>query len=790
MNKHYYSLELHKIFAMLAEITVSDEAKQKVSEIVPSTDFVKVNKDLTETDDAFVLTAKYGTPNFKSIKDVSASLERANTGSVLNLKELLQIKDVLYSTSSIKHWYEQNDNTENSINYLFSVLYPIKSLEKRLSEAILSETEIADDASSELQSIRRKITSKENLIREKLSKLIKNSEAQKALQDNIITIRDGRFVVPVKAENKGDIPGLVHDTSASGATYFVEPMSVVEINNDIRVLLSREQAEIERIIAELSALCASESSNIMNNYCKLIELEVVFAKASLAYKMNACKPIVNQEGRIRLKKARHPLLDIKKAVPIDVNIGDGNNALIITGPNTGGKTVALKTTGLLVAMTTCGLLIPVSSQSEVAVFDNILVDIGDEQSIEQNLSTFSSHMNNIINIIKEAGPNSLVLLDEVGSGTDPLEGAALAVSIIDYLKKFGCRIMATTHYQEMKMYAVSQNGVENASCEFDVESLKPTYKLILGVPGKSNALEISKKLGLDNYIIENARERISEEDKKFENVIDALEKSRGEYEALKISIEEDKKKAEAIRTSLESKLADIEAQKQKELEKAKAQADKIIDSLKNQSNAIIDELEKIRKDKDKENFSRDELAAKARLKGKIESMYDEAHPIASKQSNYKLPRELKVGDTVKMIDNNNKGTVLSIKDSQSNVQVQFGIIKMKVSIDKLMLCEQEKVKYDKGLVTKTNVTGKSEREIRQEVDIRGMTVEEGLMEVDRFIDQCLMSGVNLITVIHGKGTGVLRSAVQRYLKQHKRVKSYRLGIYGEGENGVTIVDLK
>ena len=790
MNKHYYSLELHKIFAMLAEITVSDEAKQKVSEIVPSTDFVKVNKDLTETDDAFVLTAKYGTPNFKSIKDVSASLERANTGSVLNLKELLQIKDVLYSTSSIKHWYEQNDNTENSINHLFSALYPIKSVEKRLSEAILSETEIADDASSELQSIRRKITSKENLIREKLSKLIKNSEAQKALQDNIITIRDGRFVVPVKAENKGDIPGLVHDTSASGATYFVEPMSVVEINNDIRVLLSREQAEIERIIAELSALCASESSNIMNNYCKLIELEVIFAKASLAYKMNAYKPIVNQEGRIRLKKARHPLLDIKKAVPIDVNIGDGNNALIITGPNTGGKTVALKTTGLLVAMTTCGLLIPVSSQSEVAVFDNILVDIGDEQSIEQSLSTFSAHMNNIINIIKVAGPNSLILLDEVGSGTDPLEGAALAVSIIDYLKKFGCRIMATTHYQEMKMYAVSENGVENASCEFDVESLKPTYKLILGVPGKSNALEISKKLGLDNYIIENARERISEEDKKFENVIDALEKSRGEYEALKISIEEDKKKAEAIRTSLESKLADIEAQKQKELEKAKTQADKIIDSLKNQSNSIIDELEKIRKDKDKENFSRDELAAKARLKGKIESMYDEAHPIASKQSNYKLPRELKIGDTVKMIDNNNKGTVLSIKDSQSNVQVQFGIIKMKVSIDKLMLCEQEKVKYDKGLVTKTNVTGKSEREIRQEVDIRGMTVEEGIMEVDRFIDQCLMSGVNLITVIHGKGTGVLRSAVQRYLKQHKRVKSYRLGIYGEGENGVTIVDLK
>ena len=505
MNKHFKSLELHKILLMLSNHATSDECKQNALSIVPNTDFDYVKGEINKSNDAFMLSSKYGSPRFVSIVNTTPSLERARTGSSLSLRELLDIRNILTQNQSLIKWRSQSAKLDSELDYLFNALYTNKTLEKKISNSILSDEEISDNASSKLSLIRRKIVSTGNRIRDNLNKMVRSTSTQKFLQESIVTVRDGRFVLPVKAEHKSDIPGLVHDTSSSGSTLFIEPMNVVEANNDIRVLLGQEQAEIERIIAELSADCAEVADSITRGYKASIELELYFAKANLAAKMDATAPELSRDGVVKLKKARHPLINPKEVVPIDVEIGDKFDSLIITGPNTGGKTVSLKTVGLLTAMTMCGLLIPALNGSKVSIFDHILVDIGDEQSIEQSLSTFSSHMHKIIRIMEVVNDKSLVLLDELGSGTDPIEGAALAVSLLKEFKKKGCKLLATTHYQEIKIYALESEGVENACCEFDIKTLKPTYRLLIGVPGKSNAFDITTRLGMPAHIIENAK---------------------------------------------------------------------------------------------------------------------------------------------------------------------------------------------------------------------------------------------------------------------------------------------
>lgn len=791
MNKHYKTLELHKILLMLSNQATSKECKEIALKIEPSIDFNYVNGELSRTNDAFVLSSKYGSPRFASIINVTSSLERAKSGSSLSLRELLNVRNILVQNQALRKWRNQCEKVESELDYLFNALYTNRALENKLTNSIVSDEELSDNASTQLSSIRRRILSTGNKIRENLNRMVKSATTQKYLQENIVTVRDGRFVLPVKSEHKSDIPGLVHDTSSSGSTLFIEPMSVVEANNDIRVLLGQEQAEIERIIAELSAECAEVAKDITTGYKACIDLELYFAKANLGAKMNATAPELSQDGIVKLKKARHPLINPREVVPIDVEIGDSFNSLIITGPNTGGKTVSLKTIGLLTSMAMCGLLIPASSGSKVSVFSKVLVDIGDEQSIEQSLSTFSSHMHNIIKILEVADNESLVLLDELGSGTDPIEGAALAVSLLKEFKKNGCKLLATTHYQEIKIYALEEEGVENACCEFDIQTLKPTYRLLIGVPGKSNAFEISSRLGMPAYIIDSAKKHVDSENKRFESVVEALEKSRQDYENLHRNLLNEQIKAKELRKELEKERERIEKEKDKEIEKARSSALRMVESIKIRSQNLMEELDEIRRNKDKENFSQNVLTAKSGLRGKIDKMYDIANPIMERQSdNYRLPRPLKIGDSIIIKSTGKKGTVLTLPDKTGSLYVQIGIMKTRMNQSDLRLSEESKVKLNGGRIATKNVAGKSDRDIKMELDIRGNTIEEGLMEVDRFIDNCVLTGVGSVTIIHGKGTGALRNAVHAHLKRHRNIKSHRLGVYGEGESGVTIAEIK
>ncbi len=791
MNKHYKSLELHKILLMLSNQATSDECKQNALSIVPNTDFDYVKGEISRTNDAFILSSKYGSPRFVNIVNTTPSLERAKTGSSLSLKELLDIRNILAQNQALIKWRSQSEKLDSELDYLFNALYAHKTLEKKITNSILSEEEISDNASPKLSQIRRKIVSTGNRIRENLNKMVKSTTTQKFLQESIVTVRDGRFVLPVKAEHKSDIPGLVHDTSSSGSTLFIEPMNVVEANNDIRVLLGQEQAEIERIVAELSADCAEVADDITRGYKASIELELYFAKANLAAKMNATAPELSRDGIVKLKMARHPLINPKEVVPIDVEIGDKFDSLIITGPNTGGKTVSLKTVGLLTAMTMCGLLIPALDGSKVSIFDHILVDIGDEQSIEQSLSTFSSHMHNIIKIMEVADDKSLVLLDELGSGTDPIEGAALAVSLMKEFKKKGCKLLATTHYQEIKIYALEGDGVENACCEFDIKTLKPTYRLLIGVPGKSNAFDITTRLGMPKHIIENAKMHVDSESKRFESVVEELEKSRQEYEQLLENLSNEQRMIGELREQLETERARIDKEKNREIEKARSTALRMVESIKIRSQNLIDELDEIRRNKDKENFSQIALKAKSGMRGKIDKMYDIANPIIKQRSDdYKLPRPLKIGDNIIIKNTGKEGTVLTLPDKSGNLYVQIGIMRSKIKQSDLMLNDDTKVKLNGRKISTKTMTSKVDREIKMELDIRGQTIEEGLIEVDRFIDSCVLSGVGSVTIIHGKGTGALRDAVHAHLKKHRNIESHRLGVYGEGESGVTIAQIK
>ncbi len=604
-------------------------------------------------------------------------------------------------------------------------------------------------------------------------------------------MRDGRYVLPVKSEHKGDVPGLVHDTSATGQTFFIEPMSVVEANNEIRILKAREQAEIERITRELSEKVGENAASIGNNFKAAEILELYFAKANLGAKMRACTPEISSEPKVILKNARHPLLDMDTAVPISVEIGEKYDCLIVTGPNTGGKTVAIKTVGLLTLMTMCGLMIPAAEGSVIGAFNGIYVDIGDEQSIEQSLSTFSSHMMNIVNILEKADSDSLVLIDELGSGTDPVEGAALAVSILTTFKNYSCKVLATTHYQEVKVFALRTEGVENASCEFDVETLKPTYKLVVGVPGKSNAFAITRRLGMPEFVISRAEDLVSTEDKRFEQVVDALEKSRQELETLKESLAVSERNAKMTEGELKQKLSDLEQQKEKELEKARQRALSIIEDTRAKSNMLLNELEELKKAKDKEELRKGIADKKSRISGELNRMHDAANPVVVRVTeDYVLPRPLKVGDSVMLADTRREGSLLTLPNMSGVCYVQIGMMRVKTNQKNLRLVENAKKKEPPKSSVKKQVTSNMNRRGGMELDIRGMMGDEGVMEVERFIDSSQLAGLSQIVIIHGKGTGALRAAVHQALKTNPSVKSYRLGAYGEGEAGVTVVELK
>lgn len=790
LHKYYKTLELDKILKQLADEAVCEQGKQLAIDLIPSNEESYVNQIIAQTNDAYVLLYKYDSPKFYTIKNCDTDLKRANAGSVLTNRIFLEIAKILIETRLLLEYKTQAAEKLGSCEYFFDSLLGLKEIEKRISDVIINEDEIDDNASPLLYKIRKDIITTELKARESLEKIVKSPKYQTVLQDNVITMRDGRFVIPVKVEHKNEIQGLVHDSSASGATLFIEPISVVEANNKIRLLQAEEKKEIERILAELSVLVGEQQEIISQNYINCVYLDFIFAKAKLAKKMNANVPIISKNSRINLIKARHPLIDPKIVVPIDIEINNQNNCIVITGPNTGGKTVTLKTVGLITLMAMCGLMLPTSQNSEICIFENVLVDIGDEQSIEQSLSTFSAHIKNIISIVNNATPDSLILLDELGSGTDPVEGSAIAIAILDTLREFKAKILATTHYSELKIYALQTNGVQNASCEFDVESLKPTYRLLVGIPGKSNAFAISKKLGLSERILQKADEFISKENKTFENVVDNLEKSRQNYEKLveKNRLENDE--ILAIKQKMEQENETIEKNLQSELEKARLQATKIIEDAKSEADKILDELDEVRKQKDQDEFKNNLLKAKVDIKTRFNSLDKKLNPINTKtNANYKLPRKLKVGDEVQIVDIDKKGTVISLPDNNSNVLVQTGILKTRVKLQNLRLIEnQQQIKVN-GIITK-NVVSNKERTVARELDLRGKQVEEALLEIDMFIDNCIMGGINLINIIHGKGTGVLRSAVHKHLKNNKAVKSFRLGVYGEGESGVTIAQLK
>lgn len=792
-EKYCRVLELDKILTRLSELTCCETARQRALSLKPNDNLSIVKDETAKTNDAFLLSAHFGTPVFTKMDDPSEHLKLAQVGGILTPRAILNIAAVLKQARTLLEWYEQCTNVQNTLKPVFSMLMANRPLEKRIASVFISEEEVSDTASDTLMSIRRKIRSAGSRIRETLDKMIRSSTYQKALQENLVTMRDGRYVLPVKAEYKSTVSGLVHDTSSSGATLFIEPMAVVEANNEIRVLQSQEKAEIERILAELSALCGEQADVIASDFETVIALNLYFAKARLAEQMNAVLPRITEDGQIVLNRARHPLIAKEKVVPITLSLGQSYRSLVVTGPNTGGKTVTLKTIGLLTLMTMCGLLVPVSDHSTISIFKKILVDIGDEQSIAQNLSTFSAHMTNIVSILNEADGHSLVLVDELGSGTDPVEGAALAQSILTELFQKGAIVAATTHYAELKVYALETEGVENASCEFDVKTLQPTYRLMIGTPGRSNAFEISRRLGISETVLSRASSLVESDKKSFEDVIDRLESSRQENEEKNRELAAQIKALKEERESLRTANHDAIIQKEQIIEQARKEASRIVDAVKLDANLIMDELQKLRREKEKEDFIRRTGEAKSQLRGKLDKLSDQANPVVKRSNEgYVLPRPLKKGDTVLIVDIDKTATVLEVPDKSGNVLVQAGIMKTRVPVSNLRLDEKAKKPKLNGASIRTISSNKGAKTARgmMELDLRGQTVEEALMELDMFISRSLLSHIEQVTIIHGKGTGALRSAVHNYLKHCKQVKSFRLGVYGEGETGVTIVTFK
>ncbi len=797
-TRHNRVLELDKVLGMLAECAICPETAGLALDITPSMEYDDTMKLLSETAEAARLSVSHGFPPIAPIVNCDEQLKRAAVGGSMSLGELLRVKEILYTSKSMEGWYRQASGEHTSLSYLFDCLYSDREIEDRLSESILSEEELADSASPALMSIRRSIRQAGLNIRTKLDSMIKSPTIQKYLRDPIVTFRNGRFVVPVKAEYRNEIKGIVHGTSGSGITFFIEPISVVEANNEINVLTEKEREEVARIISELSEMVGEKSEQIIAGYHSIIDIDLVFCKARLGEKMHAIVPDLTDDEVTALKGARHPLIDRTEAVPIDISVGGEYDTLVITGPNTGGKTVAIKTLGLLVLMSMCGLMIPASDGTSVSAYRQVFADIGDEQSIEQSLSTFSSHMTNIIDIIDNAGIGTLILLDELGAGTDPVEGAALAVAIIEKLRRNGAKIAATTHYPEIKVYALDTKGVQNASCEFDVATLKPTYRLITGIPGRSNAFLISEKLGLKADVIDRAKEYISEENNRFEEVVSELNATRQNLEAEREKAAQTREELERIKRQAEENARLLLENTEKEINKTKERAKVLIEEIRVKGEIVFEELDDLRRKKDAENFSQMVTQARQQLRTVIKEMDgDTGLTYTQVTSDYELPRPLVKGDTVFVRSLNREGVVTGLPE-KGKVQVTVGQIRTAVSLDEVILNEnatkknspKKETRKKGGNISTKGVTSKSQRDVKMELDIRGMDSVSAVMELNAFIDSAVLSGVPVVRIIHGKGTGVLRQAVTARLKAHKNIATFRLGTFGEGESGVTVAELR
>ena len=791
-NKSLHILEFDKILNIMSEFTNNDAVKQRIRTLTPSAKLDEAVFWQKQTSEAVSMILKFGEPGSLSAPDVTASLKRCAMGAILSPKELLAIARVLSITRMALRYL--GSAAEGDIEYLAGVcetLVAVRALEEQIGMCILSEDEIADGASAELSSIRRKIRSRREKIKDMLDSMIHSSRYQKYLQDPIVTMRGDRYVIPVRAEYRGEIAGIVHDTSSSGATLFVEPAGVVEANNEIHALHAKEQAEIERILASLSAEVSEYKNEIECDYSALCELDFVFCKGKLSVKYGACEPKLNDSGIVHFKKARHPLIAQKSVVSNDIYLGRDFDTLVITGPNTGGKTVTLKTIGLFSLMAASGLHIPAGDNSQAAVFESVWADIGDEQSIEQSLSTFSSHMTNIVHIINNISTNSLALFDELGAGTDPVEGAALAVSILEYLRLSGVTTAATTHYSELKLFALSTPGVCNASCEFDVKTLRPTYKLLIGVPGKSNAFAISSRLGLDDTIISRAKSLMSEDNVRFEDLISGLQESKktADDEAQKALAL--RREADELKAKIQEQKKTLESKRQKMLDEARREARRIIADAKDESSDIIKELGALRKNVHADGIDKTIENARTRLRKKGDALDASFSDILKPKTQHDAPKTVKSGDKVEVLSLGQVCDVIKPPDADKNVQVQAGALKINVKLSDLRLVTKMPPKI-KSVKKSAKAVGcnVSRANVKTEIDLRGMTLEEAVMDADRFIDDAYMAGLKNVSIIHGKGTGVLRSGISDLLRRHKLVKSFRLGRYGEGEDGVTIAELK
>lgn len=779
-------LELDQVLILLAECAGSDDGKAACLKLRPVSDLEDVQAMLAETTAASDLCTKKGNPSFSGVQDVTAALERAERGGSLQPKELLSIAGVLRCARTVKG-YISVDDAATVLDPLFHALAANKYLEDRIFGAILSEDEIADTASSALADIRRHMRVQSGKIRDSLQKVISSPAYSKFLREPIITIRQGRYVVPVKSECKNDVPGLVHDVSATGSTYFVEPMSAVNANNALRELEIKEKKEIERILAELSAEAATHRESITCDFQMLVRLDVIFAKARLGYRMRAWEPQMNDRGRVELRNARHPLIDSSKVVPISVQIGTDFDTMIITGPNTGGKTVTLKTVGLLTLMAECGLHIPAGEGSCLSTFDAILADIGDEQSIAQSLSTFSSHMRTIVDIVSQCDSRTLILFDELGAGTDPAEGAALAIALIEFCRKMGSCVIATTHYAELKLYAMRTSGVINASCEFDVETLQPTYKLLIGIPGKSNAFAISRKLGLSEDILKEASDLVGKNDKDFEDVLSQLEQQRQQMESARIEAERLRKETEKIKKQSEEYNLQFAAEREKAMEQARREAQQIIEDARRTANAASEELKALRKQLTE---SADAQGVNQRQSELRKSLNDAESRIRANAPVNKRPepaREVLVGDTVELLKLGTKASVIAI-NKDGTYDLQAGILKLTAKADEIYLLENDNPYKVKAERPKHSGREMKMSAMSQEIDLRGMDAIEAVCVMERYLDEAMRSNLQSVRIIHGKGTGTLRAAVQQALRKNKFVKKFRLGVYGEGEDGVTIAE--
>ena len=791
-DKSIRTLELPQVLQLLSEQAVSPEAKELALAVRPETDYEDVLRLLDQTDGARAMIVLRGAPGFSGVKPVKDLLDRADRGGSLNIPELIRIGDLLYAARRAKEYFNADAAEPTALDQIFLSIHGNRFLEDKIRRCISDENTVADAASPELADIRRHMRAALAKSRQILQKIISSPSYSKVLQDNIITQRDGRFVVPVKADQKGNLPGLIHDVSSTGATVFVEPMGVVQANNEYAELQAKEQAEIDRILAELSADAAAHRRDIQWDHDALVQLDLIFARGELSYKMDAIRPQVRRDGLIRLRKARHPLLDKKTAVPIDIELGGAFDTLVITGPNTGGKTVSLKTLGLLTLMTQCGLHIPAGDRSEVSVYERVLADIGDEQSIEQSLSTFSAHMKTIVEILQEADRDSLILFDELGAGTDPVEGAALAIAIIQHVRALGARAAATTHYAELKTFAMTTPGVENASCEFNVETLSPTYRLLIGIPGKSNAFAISRRLGLPDEVIANAQSQMSKDSVRFEDVLtqleakrQALEKREQETDRLYRQREEDARKAREFREQMQRA-------KENARSRGEAEAKRILRDARSASDSVFAELERMRKEQAKADRAINANEARAELRRQLNEAEDAIDKRDARSEPIPKPsRPIQKGDLVEIPGVSTPAEVVSV-GGDGTLQLKAGILKMKAKADEVRLIEDDEraaMKKKAPKPTWTAVTGLRTAASR-ELDIRGMETLEAESVVETFLSTAVMGHLETVTIIHGKGTGALRNAVHDILRRNKNVKSFRLGVYGEGENGVTVVTMK